>query len=136
MRWPIRRALAAVGIDDDVVDPLRPMTPALGAQPLDYLTFPRRLAAARDWASMMTLSMPAQASTCYGRVGAGSIAGAVRANGDGRNMQFEFLLEQIVNGLVLGGYYLLIALGLSCTSVLIGLLPLAPIAFLTIGRMP
>jgi branched-chain amino acid transport system permease protein len=28
-------------------------------------------------------------------------------------MQFAFLLEQVVNGLVLGGYYLLIALGLS-----------------------
>ena len=28
-------------------------------------------------------------------------------------MQFGFLLEQVVNGLVLGGYYLLIALGLS-----------------------
>src|SRR5262245_54239091 len=28
-------------------------------------------------------------------------------------MQFFFLLEQVVNGLVLGGYYLLIALGLS-----------------------
>ena len=27
-------------------------------------------------------------------------------------MQFAFLLEQVVNGLVLGGYYLLIALGL------------------------
>ena len=28
-------------------------------------------------------------------------------------MQFGFLLEQVVNGLVLGGYYLLIALGLA-----------------------
>ena len=28
-------------------------------------------------------------------------------------MQLMFLLEQVVNGLVLGGYYLLIALGLS-----------------------
>jgi branched-chain amino acid transport system permease protein len=28
-------------------------------------------------------------------------------------MQFAFLLEQVVNGLVLGGYYLLIARGLS-----------------------
>ena len=28
-------------------------------------------------------------------------------------MQFGFLLEQVVNGLVLGGYYLLISLGLS-----------------------
>ncbi len=31
----------------------------------------------------------------------------------GSHMQFGFLLEQVVNGLVLGGYYLLIALGLS-----------------------
>ena len=28
-------------------------------------------------------------------------------------MQIVFLLEQVVNGLVLGGYYLLLALGLS-----------------------
>ena len=28
-------------------------------------------------------------------------------------MPFIFLLEQVVNGLVLGGYYLLLALGLS-----------------------
>jgi len=33
-------------------------------------------------------------------------------------MEFLFLLEQVVNGLVLGGYYLLIALGLSLIAVL------------------
>ena len=31
-------------------------------------------------------------------------------------MQLLFLLEQVLNGLVLGGYYLLIALGLSLIS--------------------
>ena len=35
-------------------------------------------------------------------------------------MQFGFLLEQVVNGLVLGGYYLLIALGIQLLDLLGG----------------
>src|SRR5262249_23240854 len=44
-------------------------------------------------------------------------------------MQFTFLLEQVVNGLVLGGYYLLIALGLSLIFSVGGVVNLAHGAF-------
>ena len=45
-------------------------------------------------------------------------------------MQLTFLLEQVVNGLVLGGYYLLIALGLSLIFSVGGIVNLAHGAFL------
>src|SRR6202040_4276563 len=48
-------------------------------------------------------------------------------------MQFEFLLEQVVNGLVLGGYYLLIALGLSLIFSVGGIVNLAHGAFYALG---
>ena len=48
-------------------------------------------------------------------------------------MQFVFLMEQIVNGLVLGGYYLLIALGLSLIFSVGGVVNLAHGAFYAIG---
>jgi branched-chain amino acid transport system permease protein len=48
-------------------------------------------------------------------------------------MQLEFLLEQVVNGLVLGGYYLLIALGLSLIFSVGGVVNLAHGAFYAIG---
>src|SRR5688572_14649595 len=48
-------------------------------------------------------------------------------------MQFAFLLEQVVNGLVLGGYYLLIALGLSLIFSVGGVLNLAHGAFYALG---
>jgi len=48
-------------------------------------------------------------------------------------MQFVFLLEQIVNGLVLGGYYLLLALGLSLIFSVGGVVNLAHGAFYAIG---
>ncbi len=48
-------------------------------------------------------------------------------------MQFEFLLEQVVNGLVLGGYYLLIALGLSLIFSVGGVINLAHGAFYALG---
>jgi branched-chain amino acid transport system permease protein len=48
-------------------------------------------------------------------------------------MQVLFLLEQVVNGLVLGGYYLLIALGLSLIFSLGGLVNLAHGAFYALG---
>jgi len=48
-------------------------------------------------------------------------------------MQFEFLLEQVVNGLVLGGYYLLIALGLSLIFSVGGVVNLAHGAFYAVG---
>ena len=48
-------------------------------------------------------------------------------------MQFVFLLEQIVNGLVLGGYYLLIALGLSLIFSIGGVVNLAHSAFYALG---
>src|SRR6201981_1250885 len=44
-------------------------------------------------------------------------------------MQFEFLLEQVVNGLGLGGYYLLIALGLSLIFSVGGIVNLAHLVF-------
>src|SRR5260370_30679153 len=48
-------------------------------------------------------------------------------------MQFGFLLEQVVNGLVLGGYYLLIALGLSLIFSVGGGVNLAHGAFYALG---
>jgi branched-chain amino acid transport system permease protein len=48
-------------------------------------------------------------------------------------MQFTFLLEQVVNGLVLGGYYLLIALGLSLIFSVGGVVNLAHGAFYALG---
>ena len=48
-------------------------------------------------------------------------------------MQFVFLLEQLVNGLVLGGYYLLLALGLSLIFSVGGVVNLAHGAFYAIG---
>src|ERR1044072_1082567 len=44
-----------------------------------------------------------------------------------------FLLEQVVNGLVLGGYYLLIALGLSLIFSVGGVVNLAHGAFFALG---
>ena len=44
-----------------------------------------------------------------------------------------FLLEQLVNGLVLGGYYLLIALGLSLIFSVGGIVNLAHGAFYALG---
>src|SRR5690606_5684417 len=51
----------------------------------------------------------------------------------GSMMQLVFLLEQVVNGLVLGGYYLLIALGLSLIFSVGGVVNLAHGAFYAIG---
>ncbi|MGA7679877.1 MAG: branched-chain amino acid ABC transporter permease [Pseudolabrys sp.] len=48
-------------------------------------------------------------------------------------MPFMFLLEQVVNGLVLGGYYLLIALGLSLIFSVGGVVNLAHGAFYAFG---
>src|SRR5512135_2688450 len=48
-------------------------------------------------------------------------------------MQFLYLLEQVVNGLVLGGYYLLIALGLSLIFSVGGVVNLAHGAFYALG---
>jgi branched-chain amino acid transport system permease protein len=48
-------------------------------------------------------------------------------------MQLEFLLEQVVNGLVLGGYYLLISLGLSLIFSVGGVVNLAHGAFYALG---
>src|SRR5229473_992004 len=48
-------------------------------------------------------------------------------------MQLGFLLEQVVNGLVLGGYYLLIALGLSLIFSVGGVVNLAHGAFYALG---
>ncbi|MBN9671525.1 branched-chain amino acid ABC transporter permease [Roseibium aggregatum] len=48
-------------------------------------------------------------------------------------MQIVFLLEQVVNGLVLGGYYLLIALGLSLIFSVGGIVNLSHGAFYTLG---
>jgi len=48
-------------------------------------------------------------------------------------MQVMFLLEQVVNGLVLGGYYLLIALGLSLIFSVGGVVNLAHGAFYALG---
>ena len=45
----------------------------------------------------------------------------------------RFLLEQVVNGLVLGGYYLLIALGLSLIFSVGGVVNLAHGAFYALG---
>jgi branched-chain amino acid transport system permease protein len=48
-------------------------------------------------------------------------------------MEFVFLLEQVVNGLVLGGYYLLLALGLSLIFSVGGVVNLAHGAFYAVG---
>ncbi len=48
-------------------------------------------------------------------------------------MQLLYLLEQVVNGLVLGGYYLLIALGLSLIFSVGGIVNLAHGAFYALG---
>jgi len=48
-------------------------------------------------------------------------------------MQLVFLLEQVVNGLVLGGYYLLMALGLSLIFSVGGVVNLAHGAFYALG---
>lgn len=48
-------------------------------------------------------------------------------------MEFVYLLEQLVNGLVLGGYYLLLALGLSLIFSVGGVVNLAHGAFYAIG---
>src|SRR5512147_249955 len=48
-------------------------------------------------------------------------------------MQLLFLLEQVVNGLVLGGYYLLLALGLSLIFSVGGVVNLAHGAFYALG---
>jgi branched-chain amino acid transport system permease protein len=48
-------------------------------------------------------------------------------------MEYVFLLEQVVNGLLVGGYYLLIALGLSLIFSLGGVVNLAHGAFYAIG---
>ena len=48
-------------------------------------------------------------------------------------MEFLYLLEQVVNGLVLGGYYLLLALGLSLIFSVGGIVNLAHGAFYAIG---
>ena len=48
-------------------------------------------------------------------------------------MQIVFLLEQVLNGLVLGGYYLLLALGLSLIFSVGGIVNLAHGAFYALG---
>jgi len=48
-------------------------------------------------------------------------------------MQFIFLIEQVVNGLVLGGYYLLISLGLSLIFSVGGVVNLSHGAFYALG---
>ena len=48
-------------------------------------------------------------------------------------MQFVFLLEQVLNGLLVGAYYLLIALGLSLIFALGGIVNLAHGGFYAIG---
>jgi branched-chain amino acid transport system permease protein len=48
-------------------------------------------------------------------------------------MEFVFFLEQVVNGLVLGGYYLLLALGLSLIFSVGGIVNLAHGAFYALG---
>src|SRR6266481_1844210 len=48
-------------------------------------------------------------------------------------MQIAFLLEQVVNGLVLGGYYLLIALGLSLIFGVGPAVVLSPVAVALLG---
>jgi formate hydrogenlyase subunit 3/multisubunit Na+/H+ antiporter MnhD subunit len=66
-------------------------------------------------------------------IAGGALAGAYLFRVLGRMMAApgpEFLSNPV------GTSRQLIALGLSCTAMLMGLLPLAPIAFLTIGRLP
>jgi branched-chain amino acid transport system permease protein len=56
-----------------------------------------------------------------------------RAHLDFTTMQWVFLIEQVVNGLVLGGYYLLLALGLSLIFSVGGVVNLAHGAFYAVG---
>jgi branched-chain amino acid transport system permease protein len=49
------------------------------------------------------------------------------------SMQFIFFLEQVLNGLMIGGYYLLIALGLSLNFSLGGIVNVAHGAFYALG---
>src|SRR5829696_1717773 len=53
--------------------------------------------------------------------------------GQGAGVQFIFLLEQVLNGLLVGAYYLLIALGLSLIFSLGGIVNLAHGGFYAIG---
>src|SRR5829696_4822171 len=53
--------------------------------------------------------------------------------GQGAGVQLIFLLEQILNGLLVGAYYLLIALGLSLIFSLGGIVNLAHGGFYAIG---
>jgi branched-chain amino acid transport system permease protein len=48
-------------------------------------------------------------------------------------VQFVFILEQVLNGLLVGAYYLLIALGLSLIFALGGIVNLAHGGFYAIG---
>jgi branched-chain amino acid transport system permease protein len=67
------------------------------------------------------------------RGGAHSGPTAARLPSPRVNIQFLYLLEQVVNGLVLGGYYLLIALGLSLIFSVGGVVNLAHGAFYALG---
>src|SRR3954447_12370829 len=58
---------------------------------------------------------------------------AGRGKKEGRRLQFIFILEQVLNGLLSGVYYLLIALGLSLIFSLGGIVNLAHGAFYAIG---
>src|SRR3954447_12286511 len=58
---------------------------------------------------------------------------AGRGKKEGRRLQFIFILEQVLNGLLAGVYYLLIALGLSLIFSLGGIVNLAHGAFYAIG---
>src|SRR5829696_2011008 len=53
--------------------------------------------------------------------------------GQGAGVQLVFLLEQVLNGLLVGAYYLLIALGLSLIFSLGGIVNLAHGGFYAIG---
>src|ERR1700726_3052266 len=59
-------------------------------------------------------------------------AGRDSDNGDAR-VQLVFVLEQVLNGLLVGAYYLLIALGLSLIFALGGIVNLAHGGFYAIG---
>jgi branched-chain amino acid transport system permease protein len=73
---------------------------------------------------------PAPASTAFSRHGASARRQLHEQATGGANV---FLLEQVVNGLVLGGYYLLIALGLSLIFSVGGIINLAHGAFFALG---
>ena len=59
--------------------------------------------------------------------------GVENSTTNGPGAEVVFLLEQVVNGLVLGGYYLLIALGLSLIFSVGGIINLAHGAFFALG---